>query len=125
MRASSLALLVAEGERLEHLLLGDLLARPTRPSGRASSVPAITSSSGEAACWLVGRVGDELAVDQAHPDRADRAVERDAGQAQRGRGAVHGEHVGIVLVVAGDDQADDLDLVAEALGEQRPDAAGR
>jgi len=68
---------------------------------------------------LVGGIGDQLAVHQRHPDRPDRTRERDPGQAHRGRGADHREHVRIVVGVRRDDQVDDLDLVPEALGEER------
>ncbi len=42
-------------------------------------------------------------------------------QAQSGRGPVHGQHVGIVLPIAGHDKGLDLDFVAEAVRKQRPD----
>src|SRR5690606_17008452 len=40
---------------------------------------------------------------------------------QRRRGADHGDDVGVVLHVVAQDGADDLRLVPEALGKQRPD----
>ena len=40
---------------------------------------------------------------------------------KRGRGAVHRQHVAVVLPVAGHHEGLHLDLVAEPLGEQRPD----
>ena len=40
---------------------------------------------------------------------------------QRDGGAVHREDVGIVLAVGREDEGDDLRLVVEALGEERPD----
>ena len=42
-----------------------------------------------------GRVHDEPAVHLAHPDGADGTIERHAGEAEGGRGAVHGQHVAI------------------------------
>ncbi len=87
----------------------------------ASSVPAMTRSRVDADLLAVGRVHDEVAVDEPHPDGADRALEGNSGQAERRRGAIHGEDVGIVLLVARDGQADDLHLVAEHLGKERPD----
>ena len=41
--------------------------------------------------------------------------------AQRGRGAVHRQHVGVVLPIAGQHEALDLHFVVEPLGKQRPD----
>src|SRR5262249_57942608 len=72
-------------------------------------------------CLRGRRVGDEPAVDVAHADGADRAVERDARQAECGRGAVHGQDVWIVLLITGDRETDDLNLVPESVGKQRPD----
>ena len=82
-----LALLVAEGDRLQHLVLGALPWRPPRPSARASSVPATTSSSCEASCCGRRRIGDELAVDQADADGADRTARTGCrrGRARRRR----------------------------------------
>jgi len=79
-----LALLVAERERLEHLLLADLA-----PSGldhedrilRAGD-DDLERRGGE---LLVGRVGHELALDERHAHRADRRGERDPGYGHRRR----------------------------------------
>ena len=59
----------------------------------------------------LGRVGDA--------DGADRAVEGDARDHERRRGGVDREHVVRVHLVGAEDRADDVDLVAEALGERR------
>src|SRR5206468_8622505 len=67
------------------------------------------------------RVCDELAVHQSDPQRADGTVERDARQAQRHGGAVHCQDVGIVLLVGGDREADDLNLVTKATGKEWAD----
>ena len=69
---------------------------------------------------LEGRVDDVLTVDQAHADRGDRLLERHIGQRQRHRGAGDRQHVGVVLLVGGQHQRDDLRLVAPAGREQRP-----
>jgi hypothetical protein len=71
---------------------------------------------------LDGRVCHELAVDQPDPRGRDRPVPRDVGDGERGAGAVHHRDVGLVLLVGREQDADDLDLVQEALGEER--AAG-
>ena len=60
----------------------------------------------------VGRVGD------AHG--ADGAVEGDARDHERGRRGVDGQDVVRVDLVGADDGAHDVDLVAEAVGEGRP-----
>ena len=68
---------------------------------------------------LVGGVGDPLAVGRVgDPHGADGAVEGDAREHQRGGGGVDGQHVVGVLLVGADDGGDDVDLVAEALGER-------
>jgi hypothetical protein len=68
-----------------------------------------------------GRVGDELAVDPADADRADGAQERDAAHRERRRGAVHGQDVGVVLLVRRQDGQHDLDVVLVALREEGAD----
>ena len=69
------------------------------------------------------RVDDEFALDPADAGAADRAHERHAGEAQRGRGGDHRENVGIGLHVVAQHGDDDLRVAAEIIGEQRPDRA--
>ena len=76
---------------------------------------------GSARISSIVRVQHVLAVDIADAGGGDRAHERQAGDGQRRRGADHGHDVGIVLQIVAQHGADDLGLVAEALGEQRPD----
>ncbi len=71
----------------------------------------------------IGGIDDELAVHAADADRANRCAEGNVGQRQRGSGGVDADHVGIVLLVRGEDQCDHLRLVAESVGEQRADGA--
>ena len=76
---------------------------------------------GRLATFLVGGMRNPLAgrcPGNAH--RTDRAVERDAGQHQGCRGAVQGQYVVGVLHVGTNDGAHDVDLVAEAVREHRP-----
>ena len=113
-----LAALVAEGQRLEHLLLADFLAAGLDHQDCVLVARHHQLERG-GRDLLVGGIGHRLAVHQGHPDRPDRTRERDAGQRHRARGADHREHVRVVVGVRGDDQVDDLDLVAEALGEER------
>src|SRR5476649_970313 len=70
---------------------------------------------------LDGRVQDVLAVGVADAGGADRAVERHAGDAQRGGGADHGGDVRIDLRVDRQHVDDDLDFVQVAFREQRTD----
>ena len=61
----------------------------------------------------------ELAVDATDTHRADRPRERDRADRQRRRSAVDGQDVRVVLLVRGEDREDHLDVIAEALGEER------
>ena len=65
-------------------------------------------------------VHDPLVVDQGHAHRSDGTVERQAGDAGGERRPVHGGDVVGVLPVDAQDRDDDLDLVAVALAERRP-----
>ena len=67
----------------------------------------------------VRREADPLAVDQGDADAADRTAERDAGELRRHRCRVDRDDVVEVLRVERHDRLDDLDLVAQALGERR------
>ena len=69
---------------------------------------------------LLGRVDDEVALELADPHRADRRRERDVGDLQGGRRAVHGQHVVGDDLVDRQRHADELRLAAPALREQRP-----
>ena len=70
-----------------------------------------------------GGVDHVLAIDAADADAADGAVEGDVANAEGRAGADGDERVGLVLAVGGEGGGDDLDLVAEALGEERAQAA--
>ncbi len=61
--------------------------------------------------FVVGRVGDEFAIDPADPDRADWAGKRNVGNRQRRGGAVDRENVGIVLAIRAEQDRDDLRVV--------------
>ena len=116
------AFLVREGDRLQHRLLGHLvgpgLDHHHRVLGRGDDqVERAPIEVGE------GRVDDEPAVDEPDAHRAERTQERNPRHAHRRRRAVHRQDAGIVLLVRGDRERDQLDLVAEALGEERPERA--
>ena len=68
---------------------------------------------------VVRREGDPLAVDVRDAGRADRAGERQAGELRRHRRGVDRHDVVRVRRVEREDRPDDLDLVAQALGEAR------
>ena len=70
---------------------------------------------------LDGRVDHELAVDMADPAGADGPEERQAADRQRRARRDHRQHVRIVLAVMGEDGGDDLRLVLEGAGKERPD----
>ena len=95
----------------------------------ASSVPATIRSRSERVLRVVGeqvllaRVDDEVAVDLADPHRADGRRQRDVGDHQRRRGAVHREDVVGVDVVDRQRDRHELGVVAPVLGEQRADRA--
>src|SRR5690606_40583127 len=62
-----------------------------------------------------------LAVNIANPCAADRAIEWNTGQRQRGGSAEHGGDIRINFWIGGHHGGDDLDFVIEAFRKQRPD----
>ena len=72
---------------------------------------------------LQRRVDDELALDDRHPDGADRAEERQRRDGQRRRDGVDAEDVVRRDHVGREDRGDALHLVAVALRPERPDRA--
>ena len=73
----------------------------------------------------VGRIGDELAVDAADAHGADRAGERNVGNAERGGGAVDRENIGIIFAVGAEQDRDDLRVVKITRWERAAGAADR
>ena len=69
---------------------------------------------------LLSRVEDEFAVHFAYPGGGHGAVEGDVGDHHGRGGRVNGQHVGIVLTVAGHHQRYHLRLGVEIFREQRP-----
>ncbi len=69
------------------------------------------------------RVEDVFVIDEADARRADRALERRAGDRQRSRGCHQRQNVRIVFHVVRQHGDDDLGLVAPAVDEQRADRA--
>ena len=72
---------------------------------------------------FVGGVHHELTGDAGDADGAERAIPRDVGNGQCGRGSEDGEDVGVVLAVGREQQRLDLNFIVPALGEERADGA--
>ncbi len=112
-----LDLQVAAPDALEHQLLGDLVGPGFHHHHRLFGADHDEIEVRHVA-QAVGGVHHHLAVDQAHPHRAHRVVERDVGEHQRHRGAVDGQDVRIVLAVGREAEGDDLGVGGVAFGEQ-------
>ena len=115
-----LEMLVAELDRAEHDVLGQLVRLAFHHQHALAG-----AGHDEIELGLLGlrhgRVQQVLAVDVGHTGGAQRTKERDAGQRQRGGAADQGNDVGIVLQIMAQHRGDDLHLVVETLGEQRAD----
>ena len=72
---------------------------------------------------LQGRVQDQLTVEHPDPHAADRPGMRDVADLQGERGPGHRQGGGVLLLVGRDHGGDQLDVVAEVLGEERPHRA--
>ena len=72
---------------------------------------------------VVCRIGHELAIDPPDAHRADRARKRNIRNAQRSRGAVERENIGIVLPIGAEQDRDDLGVVKISLRKKRPERA--
>ena len=116
-------LAVRELERLEDLLLGNLVR--ARLDHRQPFLRA-DDDQVELAVVLAlaqGRVERQLAFDEADADGADRPEERHRREHKRGGCPVDAEDVVRGDHVRAEDGADHLNLVAEALRPERPDRA--
>ena len=71
----------------------------------------------------VGWIHDVLAVNITNANRADRAMEGDVRECEGAARTVNAEDVGVIFLVGGVDECDDLGLVAEGLGEEGADGA--
>ena len=121
-RADLADLGVGELERLEDRVLGDLVA-----AGLDHRQPFARADDDEVERRLLelleGRIEDELVLDAADANGADRAQERQRRDHQCRRRAVDAEDVVRRDEIRREDGADDLHLVAEALRPERPDRA--
>ena len=117
-RDDLLDLLVGLEDRVEQRRFGELVGAGLDHHHRVAGAGDDEIELGDVP-QAVGRVHDQLAVDEAHAHGADRIEERDVGEGERRRGAVERQHVGIVLAVGREHEGDDLRLVVVPLGEQR------
>ena len=69
----------------------------------------------------VGGVDDELIVHTAHANRANGSVEGNIREREGRTSTIDADDIRIILFVRGKDECDDLRLVAEVFGEERPD----
>ena len=121
--ADALDLGVRELERQQHRVLGHLVGAGLDHRQRVARADDDQVEVGVLVRLLERRVDDELAVDPGDAHCADRAEERQRRDRERRGGAVDAEDVVAVDHVRGEDGADDLHLVPEALRPERPDRA--
>ena len=113
---------VGELERFDHLLLGHLACSCLDHRQRVLRADD-DEVEGRLLRHRQRRVDDELAVDQADAHGAHRSHEGQRRDHQRRRGAVDGQDVVRRDEVGGEDRADHLHLVPEALRPERPNRA--
>ena len=112
---------VGDVERVEDLRLGDLVGARLDHQDRLLGTGDDEVEVGVLEQVLLVRVDDEVAVDLADADRADRGRERHLGDHQRGGCTVHREDVVRVLVIDAQRHVDEVRVVVPALGEERAD----
>ncbi len=111
---------MTELDGLEELLLGDLLGAALdhhHGIGRAGHDHV------ERARFELGlrRVDDRLSIDEADAHAGDIVIERDIGHGERRTCADERHDVRIDLGIDREDRDDDMDVVTETFGEERPD----
>jgi hypothetical protein len=115
---------VAEEDRLEHDLLGQLVG-----AGLDHRHGGLRAGHHEVERAVLHRLdvgeGDELVALHADADRAQGAEERHRRQRERGARRDDREHVRVVRLVVRDGERLDLDVVLEPLGPERPDGPVR
>ena len=116
---SSLDALLRDGQRIEHVGLGDLeratLDHHDRVVGRGDDDVHVAEAE-----LLECRIEHPLAVHPANAHAGDRPLQRDLRRVERvGRGDKC-QNVGVIHLVRGDDVDEHLDFVLEALGKERP-----
>ena len=113
--------LVREGQGLDEAVFRDLV-RGTLDHQHVLLRADVDQVEGGGEHLLDGGIDDELAVDLPDARGGDRPVPRNVGDGEGGAGAVQHRDVGLVDLVGGKQEADDLDLIEEAFREER--AAG-
>ena len=108
-------------ERVDHLRLGQLVGRGLDHAERLVVAGDHQVELGVVPALEVAGEQHQLAVQLADADRAQGALEGDLADVQRREGGDHREDVGAVVPVVAEHLAHHLDLLTEALGEQRPD----
>ena len=111
--------LVGEFERLNEAGLGQLVGRAFDHQ-HILLVADVDEVEVRLEHLLDARVRHELSVDLPDAECADRAVPRNVRDGQGGRGAVDHRDVGLVRLVGGEQDPDDLHFVQEAGGKKRP-----
>ena len=111
---------MGELNRFHHLLFGHLVREAF---DHCDLFPRTADDHVEFAAleFCMGRESDQLAIDLPHADTGDGALKRQLTDVQGQASTVHGQHVAVVLHVAGDDECLDLDLVQVTVGPQRAD----
>ncbi len=117
-------MLVAEHHGAEHHVLGQLLGLGLDHQDRVGGA-GDDEVEGGVLHLLKRRVQLVLAADIADAGGADRTHEGHAGEGEGRGGRHHGDDVGIVLEVVGQDRDDDLGVVLVARHEERAGSAGR
>ncbi len=112
--------LLAEGHGGEHVLLGDLVSAGLQHGDVGRRTGQLEVEIG-VVLLLIGRVDDELlgVAVAADADARQRALEGHAAHRQRGGSAHDRDGVDRVYLVSHERHRDDLNLVAEAVGEGR------
>ena len=105
-------------ERFHELLLGELVGGAFDHDDVVLGAD-IDEVEVAPAHFLVGRVGDELAIDATDAHGGDGTRERDVADHERGARAIDEEHVGIIHAVRTEEDADDLGVVEVALRKER------
>ena len=114
--------LLAELHGGEHVLLGDLLGAGLDHGDEVTGARELEVEIGVLAL-LIGGVDDELAglLVAADTHAGQRTLERHAADGHGEGGAHDADHVDGVLLIGHEGGGNDLDLVAEAVGEGRAD----
>ncbi len=116
--------LVAEFDRTQHLVLGQLIGfRFDHHHGvlgaRHDQIQPLLGVAAQPLHVLDVRVQNIFAIDEPDPRRADRAHERNARDRQRGTGGDHRDDVGVIDQIVAQHGAHDQHFVLEARREQR------